>query len=140
MTAGIARTLDVSVHDLVRAAAHPLADTGASDRDGPAVRTRARPALSGNYEATFHSSRAERFLLPCRDNARLLEGPRRPQLERAIGVVYRPDTERMSYYFRARRPEQFDARLHFDETTAVELLERTAQWDTGELPETSFAV
>jgi len=58
-----------------------------------------------------------------------------PRLERAIGVVYRPDTERQSHYFRARLAEQFDAVLHFDETRAVEPLERTAQWDAGELPE-----
>jgi erythromycin esterase-like protein len=66
---------------------------------------------------------------------------RDPRLERAIGVVYRPDTERQSHYFRARLAEQFDAVLHFDETRAVEPLERTAQWDAGELPETyPFAV
>jgi erythromycin esterase-like protein len=115
--------------------------TAASDWDGPAERKRVRPALTGSYESTFHSARLERFLLPCRDNAKLPDAVRRPQLERAIGVIYRPDTERMSHYFRARLHEQFDAVLHFDETTAVEPLERSAQWDTGELPETyPFAV
>jgi erythromycin esterase-like protein len=61
---------------------------------------------------------------------------RRPRLERAIGVIYRPQTERTSHYFHARLPEQFDAVLHVDETQAVEPLERTAQWEAGEAPET----
>ena len=70
-----------------------------------------------------------------------MEGLREPKLERAIGVVYRPETERMSHYFRARLRDQFDAILHFDETRAVEPLERTAEWETGEAPETyPFAV
>jgi erythromycin esterase-like protein len=49
---------------------------------------------------------------------------------------YRPETERVSHYFYARLPKQFDAVLHFDETRAVEPLERTAEWDKGEPPET----
>jgi erythromycin esterase-like protein len=65
----------------------------------------------------------------------------KPRLERAIGVVYRPETERMSHYFRARLPDQFDAVLHFEETRAVEPLERSATWEAGEVPETfPFAV
>jgi len=76
-----------------------------------------------------------RFLLNLRDNdktAALSE----PRLERAIGVIYRPETERASHYFLARLPAQFDAVLHFDETRAVEPLERTAGWEKGEVPET----
>jgi erythromycin esterase-like protein len=66
---------------------------------------------------------------------------RDPRLERAIGVIDRPDTERQSHYFYARLPDQFDAVLHFDETRAVEPLERTAEWEAGEVPETfPFAV
>jgi erythromycin esterase-like protein len=62
-------------------------------------------------------------------------------LERAIGVIYRPETERFSHYFDARLSKQFDAVLHFNETLAVEPLERTAEWEAGELPETyPFAV
>ncbi len=64
-----------------------------------------------------------------------------PRLERAIGVIYRPETERQSHYFRARLPNQFDAVLHFDETRAVKPLEITEEWEAGELPETfPFAV
>jgi erythromycin esterase-like protein len=66
---------------------------------------------------------------------------RSPRLERAIGVIYRPETERISHYFEAWLPAQFDAVIHVDETHAVEPLERTAGWDAGELPETyPFAV
>ena len=61
---------------------------------------------------------------------------REPRLQRAIGVVYRPETERQSHYFEARLPGQFDAMLHIDETRAVEPLDRTSGWETGEAPET----
>ena len=61
-----------------------------------------------------------------------------PRLERAIGVIYRPETERMSHYFHAHLPRQFDAVFHYDHTRAVEPLDRTAAWERGEaeLPET----
>jgi erythromycin esterase-like protein len=62
-------------------------------------------------------------------------------LERAIGVIYLPESERVSHYFQARLANQFDAVIHLDETRAVEPLERTSQWEAGELPETyPFAV
>lgn len=62
-----------------------------------------------------------------------LEGSR---LERAIGVIYRPETERVSHYFQARLADQFDAVVHIDETRAVEPLELTSEWEAGELTET----
>jgi erythromycin esterase-like protein len=58
------------------------------------------------------------------------------RLERAIGVIYRPDTERVSHYFNARIAGQFDTVIHLDETHAVEPLEPTSEWEAGELPET----
>ncbi|HEY8708088.1 MAG TPA: erythromycin esterase family protein, partial [Burkholderiaceae bacterium] len=58
------------------------------------------------------------------------------RLERAIGVIYRPDTERQSHYFFAQLGEQFDVLIHFDETRAVEPLERNAEWNDAEAPET----
>jgi hypothetical protein len=58
------------------------------------------------------------------------------RLQRAIGVVYRPETERLSHYFHARIAQQYDAVIHIDETHAVEPLERTSEWEAGELPET----
>ena len=59
-----------------------------------------------------------------------------PRLERAIGVIYRPETERTSHYFHASLPAQFDAVLHVDRTRAVEPLERAAAWQKDEVPET----
>jgi erythromycin esterase-like protein len=71
----------------------------------------------------------------------LSQALREPRLERAIGVIYRPETERASHYFQARLSDKFDAVLHFDETRAVEPLEYTTEWEVGELPETfPFAV
>jgi len=111
--------------------------TAASDWGGTAERKRVRPALTNSYEEIFHDTEVPRFMLTCRE----VEGLSEPKLERAIGVIYRPETERMSHYFWARLPDQFDAILHFDETRAVEPLERTAEWDAGEVPETyPFAV
>ena len=64
------------------------------------------------------------------------ESLRSARLERAIGVIYRPRTERLSHYFRCRLADHFDAVMHVDDTRAVEPLERTARWYEGELPET----
>jgi erythromycin esterase-like protein/predicted phosphoribosyltransferase len=115
--------------------------TAASNWDAPAERKRVRPALPGSYEALFHEVGLARFLLILRNNDNALEGLRDAKLERAIGVIYRPDTERVSHYFHARLLAQFDAVLHFDETRALEPLERTAGWEAGEAPETfPFAV
>jgi erythromycin esterase-like protein len=108
--------------------------TAASNWDAPAERKSVRPALPGSYEALFHAALPERFLLTLRGHA--VPGLDQPLLERAIGVIYRPETERVSHYFQARLPAQFDAVLHFDRTRAVEPLERTAAWQKGEVPET----
>jgi hypothetical protein len=51
-------------------------------------------------------------------------------------VIYRPETERWSHYFEACLPDQFDALIHLDETRALEPLERSSEWERGELPET----
>ena len=67
-----------------------------------------------------------------RERGNLPETLRGPKLERAIGVIYPPDTERRGHYFHARLPDQFDAVLHFDETRAVEPLEPTAEWEAGD--------
>jgi erythromycin esterase-like protein len=110
--------------------------TAATEWDGPAERKRVRPALADSYEALFHELDLGRFLIILRDSGTAIAPLRRPRLERAIGVIYRPETERLSHYFSARLPEQFDAVLHCDETRAVEPLERTAAWERGEVPET----
>jgi erythromycin esterase-like protein len=110
--------------------------TAASNWSAPAERKRVRPGLSGSYEALFHDTGVPRFLLTLRDDGKVVAALRDRRLERAIGVIYLPETERLSHYFYARLPEQFDAVLHFDETQALEPLERTAHWERGEVPET----
>lgn len=107
--------------------------TAASDWDGPAETKPVRRGLSGSYEEAFHHTALSRFMLPLRDATVL---PSNAMLERAIGVIYAPETERQSHYFYAHLARQFDAVLHFDETHAVEPLERTAHWEPGEAPET----
>jgi erythromycin esterase-like protein len=110
--------------------------TAASDWGAPAERKRVRPGLTGSVEALFHSLAVPDLLLPMRDREEVAAALQEIQLERAIGVIYRPETERLSHYFEARLPEQFDAVIHFDETRAVEPLDMTAGWKTGEAPET----
>ena len=110
--------------------------TAASEWDGPAERKRVRPALANSYEASFHDAEMPNFLLPLRDNESASAALRDPMLERAIGVIYLPQTERQSHYFEAHLSDQFDAVIHFDETSALQPLERQARWETGEPPET----
>jgi erythromycin esterase-like protein len=110
--------------------------TAASDWGAPPERKRVRPGLPGSYEALFHEVGVPRFLLCLRDDAGLADALRAPRLERAIGVIYLPQTERVSHYFHAHLPDQFDAVIHVDETRAVEPLERTGRWEAGEAPET----
>jgi erythromycin esterase-like protein len=109
--------------------------TTASGWDGPVERKWVRPALPASYEALFHEAGLERSLLfLCGD--RRVAGLGQPRLERAIGVIYRPDSEQTSHYFYSSLAVQFDAVLHFDRTRAVEPLERTALWHKAEVPET----
>jgi erythromycin esterase-like protein/adenine/guanine phosphoribosyltransferase-like PRPP-binding protein len=110
--------------------------TAASDWDEPAERKAVRPALPNSYERLFHETALPRFLLRLRDDGELARALASPRLERAIGVIYRPETERGSHYFHARLSRQFDYVLHFDVTNAVEPLERTAGWIAGEPAET----
>jgi erythromycin esterase-like protein/predicted phosphoribosyltransferase len=109
--------------------------TAADDWGGPAERKRVRPALRDSYERFLHEVEPSNFTIDLR-RASGLDPLRAERLERAIGVIYRPRTERQSHYFRARLADQFDAVIHIDETRAVEPLERTARWQEGEVPET----
>ena len=108
--------------------------TAASNWDEPAERKKVRPSLPGSYERLFHEVGLVRFQLWL-DEPEVRGALLAPRLERAIGVIYRPDTERISHYFRAVLPEQFDAVLHCDETHALEPLERWSR-DEADLPET----
>jgi erythromycin esterase-like protein len=109
--------------------------TAADDWGGPAERKRVRPALRDSYERFLHEVEPSNFSIDLR-RVSGLDPLRAERLERAIGVIYRPRTERQSHYFRARLAEQFDAVIHIDETRGVEPLERTARWQEGEVPET----
>ena len=110
--------------------------TAASDWDAPAERKKVRPSVPESYEMLFHHAEHPRFWLEFEKHPEVAFNLRGARLERAIGVIYRPETELASHYFTARLPDQFDAVLHFDETRAVEPLERTVQWKMGEVEET----
>ncbi len=109
--------------------------TAASDWGESAERKRVRQARPDSYEALLHGVGIPQFWLNTAE-ADVQEALSRPRLERAIGVVYRPETELQSHYFEARLAQQFDAVIHLDGTHALEPLERTAQWDLGEPAET----
>jgi erythromycin esterase-like protein len=93
-----------------------------------------RPALDGSVEALMHSVGIPQFVLNLDDHR--LGGFSTPLLERAIGVIYRPQTERQSHYFHARLTEQFDALIHVDRSTALVPLEPSTHWYHEEVPET----
>jgi erythromycin esterase-like protein len=110
--------------------------TAASEWDGPAEHKRVRPGMPGSYEELLHNAGIERFLLNLRgdDPARFALMERK--LERAIGVIYLPRTERQSHYFSAQMAIQFDAVIHIDRTTAVTPLDPGGGWHSEEPPET----
>lgn len=110
--------------------------SAASNWDAVVERKRVRPALKGSYERLFHEVDLPRFMLNLRDDEKLHRALFEPMLERAIGVIYLPETERISHYFHSWLSEQFDLLIHFDYTRAVEPIERTALWHEGEGPDT----
>jgi erythromycin esterase-like protein len=101
----------------------------ASDWDGPMEVKPVLPSLDQSYERLCHESGHQRFMLPLRgrsaDKVRIKLT--KPRLERAIGVIYRPETELASHYFQAVLPAQFDEYIWFDESRAV------TPFDTKEL-------
>jgi erythromycin esterase-like protein len=109
--------------------------TAAHDWDGDARSRRVNPSRGDAVEGLLHAVGRPRFWLPLRDDARLKQALDAPLLERAIGVIYRPETERESHYFEARVARQFDALVHVDRTHALEPLDRGPQWHAAEAPE-----
>src|SRR5262249_14456750 len=109
--------------------------TAARDWGEAPARRSVVPGLPGSYEELLHDAGVPRMLIDLRDerSAEILHPER---LQRAIGVVYHPETERQSHYFFAHLAEQFDAVVHWDETQALPPLERGALWDGEEVPET----
>lgn len=111
----------------------------ASNWEGPMEVKQVRPALSGSYEHLMHLAEIQSFFLPLtqpihRETPAALTSAR---LERAIGVIYRPETERQSHYFAASLPNQFDEWIWFDETRAIEPL--TTKQATEHEPQHPFA-
>ncbi len=93
----------------------------ASNWEEPMQVKTVRASLAGSYERLCHETGDPRFLLPLRGLSRSspIAGLMQPKLERAIGVIYRPETELQSHYFEAVLPRQFDEYVWFDETCAV---------------------
>jgi len=112
--------------------------TAASDWGGPTELKQVRPALPQSYEALFHQVSYRRFFLNLREDSPAVAGLQQQRLQRAIGVIYLPQTERVSHYFSAQLPGQFDALIHLDTTRAVEPLDRSTAWEDGDMeaPET----
>ncbi|HWI16534.1 MAG TPA: erythromycin esterase family protein [Vicinamibacterales bacterium] len=108
--------------------------TAAPDWDAEAERKVVRAALPGSIESVLHEVGIPQFVLHLHDER--LAGFATPLLERAIGVIYRPQTERQSHYFHARVAEQFDALIHVDRSTALVPLEPSPHWYHEEVPET----
>ena len=108
--------------------------TATHEWDDPAALRTVQPSLRGSYERLFHDTRVPAFVLPLNEPsvAAALAGPRP---ERAIGVIYRPETERASHYFTAQLPRQFSAVVHVDRTHALEPLDRWGRHEI-DLPET----
>ena len=110
--------------------------TAASQWHTPEQRKTVLPARSDSYEYVFHQTGVPQFYLPLREHRPALRGLPPRARERAIGVIYRPETELYSHYFYAGMIAQFDAIFHYDTTRAVEPLERSQLWERGEIPET----
>ena len=93
----------------------------ADNWDGPLQIKDVRPSLERSYEQLFHDSGIDQFVLPLRaaDHKQLHEALQEPRLERAIGVIYRPQTELQSHYFQASLSRQFDEYIWFDESRAL---------------------
>jgi protein-L-isoaspartate(D-aspartate) O-methyltransferase len=112
----------------------------ASDWEGAMEIKQVRPAHPDSYERLMHLSEMESFFLPLTKskNQQLTSALASRRLERAIGVIYRPETERMSHYFDASLPRQFDEWIWFDETTALHPL--TTQQAAEHEPPHPFAI
>lgn len=118
--------------------------TAASEWDGAAESKRVLPSRLDSVERLLHDvgegldgePHLERFMLPIRGREPVRHALPSLLLERAIGVIYRPETERVSHYFNADVAWQFDGVIHVDRTSAVKPLEYSAHWSGGEVPET----
>jgi erythromycin esterase-like protein len=106
--------------------------TAAREWDQSAERRRVNPSVTGSCERLFHATGFDRFVLA---TSTIRDALAEARLERAIGVIYKPETERASHYFHARIADQFDAVIHIDTTSALTPLERWSH-ENADLPET----
>ena len=123
---------------LVGFTTHEGSVVAAHDWDEPAEKQRVRPSLPDSWEHLFHESAASRFYMLTTDLKHAL-GESVERLQRAIGVVYRPETERQSHYFHARLADELDIVVHIDSTRALDPLDPIDVQDVSvehELPET----
>ena len=91
--------------------------------------------MPGSYEELFTSLKTKEFVLDLQ-KPEIAKALKEERLQRAIGVIYRPETERWSHYFYAKLPRQFDFMIHLDETHALEALPAFPHGRPGELDET----
>lgn len=97
--------------------------TAAYEWDSPPECKEINAGLRGSYEELFHELKHKNFLLTLRNNQTVDHYLQLPRLQRAIGVIYRPETERESHYFLTKLPYQFDSIIHIDKTTALKPLD-----------------
>ncbi len=121
---------------LVGFTTHTGTVTAASEWDAPAELKRVRPSMPDSVERLFHDLDIGNFLLPIRNNKNVIRALEGRRLERAIGVIYLPESERLSHYFDTDLARQFDAVIHIDETTALHPLDLTMHWRHDEIPDT----
>ncbi|SFN29783.1 Erythromycin esterase homolog [Nitrosospira briensis] len=110
--------------------------TAATDWDGPAETKTVRDPLPGSYEEIFSQLEKKRFFFYLRGVGEAVDMLGERRLQRAIGVIYRPETERISHYFYATLPRQFDFMIHIDKTEAVQPLPAISHKRPGEMDET----
>ena len=111
--------------------------TAASDWDAPGECKTVRPPLAGSYEKLFQDAAPSNFMLDLRGDNALTEALSESRLHRAIGVIYRPETERQSHYFFSQLPEQYDFVMHYDETHALQALAKGTPAPSAE-PDDTF--
>lgn len=109
--------------------------TAASNWDEPAQLKKVNRGMEDSVEKLFHETGLGNFFLNLNDEE-IRDALKNPLLERAIGVIYRPETERVSHYFYAYLAEQFDGIIHFDTTRALEPIDKVASWTHEDAPET----
>lgn len=110
--------------------------TAASEWDGVAERKEVQPGMAGSFEKLFHDLEIEKFYLIFKNFPKVVKALPLNYLERAIGVVYLPETERQSHYFYSDIAKQFDAIIHIDKTSAVKPLELLSKPVKKDVPET----